>query len=289
MPSLIPDLSRHRARRHHGRGEHHHGLIHGVRRNGDCILPVRRGNRREPELTLGDLRARPARADRRPHGGKRDFRGAVPPPAAAGLVIVVAHVFMPVDLSAVAWLRLGLVLAASSVPLSLLGVAIGYWVSSRAALPVANIAYLGLAFAGGLFVPPQLSSPTRSSAILPLPDLQAYRRAGVERGRRCAVVAGAMALDRLLCGGCLSARRLGLSARRGRTLSLKPGRRCIESPFAPPPHEGSPPADVSGPAPNNSPIREARAWRCLHWQGERESGRAGRTGIRRSAGGTSSR
>ena len=76
--------------------------------------------------------------------------------AAAGLVILVAHVFMPVALSAAAWLRLCLVLAACSVPLSLLGAAIGYWVSSRAALPVANIAYLGLAFAGGLFVPPQL-------------------------------------------------------------------------------------------------------------------------------------
>ena len=75
--------------------------------------------------------------------------------AAAGLVIVVAHVFMPVALSSAAWLRLCLVLLASGVPLSLLGVAIGYWVSSRAALPIANIAYLGLAFAGGVFIPPQ--------------------------------------------------------------------------------------------------------------------------------------
>lgn len=76
--------------------------------------------------------------------------------AAAGLVVLVAHLFMPVALGAAAWLRLGLVLLAGSVPLSLLGVAIGYWVSSRAALPVANVVYLGLAFGGGLFVPPQL-------------------------------------------------------------------------------------------------------------------------------------
>lgn len=75
--------------------------------------------------------------------------------AAAGLVILVAHAFMPVALNAVAWMRLCLVLLASSVPLSLMGVAIGYWVSSRAALPLANIVYLGLAFAGGLFIPPQ--------------------------------------------------------------------------------------------------------------------------------------
>ena len=76
--------------------------------------------------------------------------------AAAGLVVLVAHFVMPVALDAAAWLRLGLVLLAGSVPLSLLGVAIGYWVSSRAALPAANVVYLGLAFGGGLFVPPQL-------------------------------------------------------------------------------------------------------------------------------------
>ena len=74
---------------------------------------------------------------------------------AAGLVILVAHIFMPVALGAVAWLRLCLVLLAGSVPLALLGIAIGYWVSSRAALPIANIVYLGLAFGGGLFLSPR--------------------------------------------------------------------------------------------------------------------------------------
>ena len=76
--------------------------------------------------------------------------------AAAGLVIAVAHVFMPVALGAGAWLRLGLVLAAGSVPFALLGIAIGYWVSSRAALPVANVVHLALAFGGGLFLSPRL-------------------------------------------------------------------------------------------------------------------------------------
>ncbi len=75
---------------------------------------------------------------------------------AAGLVVFVAHLFMPVALGAAAWVRLGLVLLAASVPLALLGIAIGYWVSHRAALPVANIVYLGLAFGGGLFISPRL-------------------------------------------------------------------------------------------------------------------------------------
>ena len=76
--------------------------------------------------------------------------------AAAGLVILVAHALMPVVLGAGAWVRLGLVLVAASVPFALLGIAIGYWASSRAALPVANIVYLGLAFGGGLFMSPRL-------------------------------------------------------------------------------------------------------------------------------------
>lgn len=75
---------------------------------------------------------------------------------AAGLVVIVAHVLMPVALGAAAWLRLGLVLVAASVPFALMGIAIGYWVTFRAALPVANIVYLGLAFGGGLFLSPRL-------------------------------------------------------------------------------------------------------------------------------------
>ena len=74
---------------------------------------------------------------------------------AAALVILVAHVCMPVDLGATAWLRLCLVLLAASVPLALLGIAIGYWVPPRAAMPLANVAYLGLAFGGGLFISPE--------------------------------------------------------------------------------------------------------------------------------------
>ena len=75
---------------------------------------------------------------------------------AAGLVVGTAHIFMPVALGAGAWLRLALVLVAGSIPLALFGIAIGYCVSSRAALPVANIIYLGLAFGGGLFISPEL-------------------------------------------------------------------------------------------------------------------------------------
>lgn len=50
---------------------------------------------------------------------------------------------------------LGLALLLGSVPPGLLGIALGYWVQAKAALPAANLLYLGLAYAGGLWVPPK--------------------------------------------------------------------------------------------------------------------------------------
>ena len=89
------------------------------------------------------------------------FAGSVVPAVlfaavAAGLVMGVAHLVMPVRIGIEAGLRLTLVLLAGSAPLALLGIAIGYWVPPRAALPVANLVYLGFAFGGGLFLPPRL-------------------------------------------------------------------------------------------------------------------------------------
>ncbi len=76
--------------------------------------------------------------------------------ASAGLVIVVAHLLIPVSLDGRSWFRFCAVLLAGSIPLALLGVAIGYWVPVRAAMPLANVVYFGLAFGGGLFIPPSL-------------------------------------------------------------------------------------------------------------------------------------
>src|SRR3712207_9564723 len=46
------------------------------------------------------------------------------------------------------------VLLAGSVPFALLGIAIGYWLPPRGALPTANLLFLGLAYAGGLLAGP---------------------------------------------------------------------------------------------------------------------------------------
>ena len=71
--------------------------------------------------------------------------------ASATLVVVVAVVTTPVHLDAGGWGRFALTIAAGSVPFALFGIALGYWLSPKGALPVANLLFIGLAYAGGLF------------------------------------------------------------------------------------------------------------------------------------------
>lgn len=74
--------------------------------------------------------------------------------ASVGVVIAVAVPTTSPDLSGSEWARLLLSLAAGSVPFTLLGIALGYWLSPKGALPIANILYLALAYAGGLWTGP---------------------------------------------------------------------------------------------------------------------------------------
>jgi ABC-2 type transport system permease protein len=76
---------------------------------------------------------------------------------AAASVLVVVAIAVPTtqpSLRLSDWSRLVLALLAGSVPLGLLGVAIGYWVPPRGALAVANVLYLTLAYVGGLWTGP---------------------------------------------------------------------------------------------------------------------------------------
>jgi ABC-2 type transport system permease protein len=74
--------------------------------------------------------------------------------AAVGIVVAVAVPVTHPHLAAAQWSRLVLALAAGGVPFTLLGVALGYWVPPKSALPVANILYLGLSYVGGLWTGP---------------------------------------------------------------------------------------------------------------------------------------
>ena len=55
--------------------------------------------------------------------------------------------------------RAGLALLVGSIPFALLGIAFGYWLPPRAALPVANILYLPLAVGGFLWMRPDERVP----------------------------------------------------------------------------------------------------------------------------------
>jgi ABC-2 type transport system permease protein len=87
--------------------------------------------------------------------------------ASAGLVALTGVATTDAHLSPARWVGLVVALAIGAVPFALLGVALGYWASPRGALPVANILYLVLAFAGGLWTTPA-HLPSAVASVSPL-------------------------------------------------------------------------------------------------------------------------
>lgn len=75
---------------------------------------------------------------------------------AVGVLIVVALLSTEAGMGAGAWLRMLFAVLVGSIPMAALGVAIGYWSNPKAALPIANLLYILLAFLGGIFLRPEL-------------------------------------------------------------------------------------------------------------------------------------
>jgi ABC-2 type transport system permease protein len=73
----------------------------------------------------------------------------------AAIVALVACAFTPIDLTLVQWLRVLVYAIAGGIPFVLIGITIGYWASARASVPLATAVNLLLAYAGGLWMPPQ--------------------------------------------------------------------------------------------------------------------------------------
>jgi ABC-2 type transport system permease protein len=71
--------------------------------------------------------------------------------ASAAVVVAVGLALTSARLDTGQWLRVVIALAYGTIPFGLLGLAIGYWLTPKGALPVANILFLGLAFLGGLW------------------------------------------------------------------------------------------------------------------------------------------
>ena len=87
--------------------------------------------------------------------------------ASAAVVVVLGVATTDAHLRPVRWGALVLALVIGAVPFALLGIALGYWASPRGALPVANILYLVLAFAGGLWTTPA-NLPSSVASVSPL-------------------------------------------------------------------------------------------------------------------------
>lgn len=69
------------------------------------------------------------------------------------LLFGAASAWAGVRLEAGAWLRLALTLLVGGLAFAPLGFSLGYWASPRGAAPIANLVYLPLSFASGLFFP----------------------------------------------------------------------------------------------------------------------------------------
>jgi ABC-2 type transport system permease protein len=82
----------------------------------------------------------------------------------AGLVLATAAAASFSSFGLAAWGRFLLALVAGAVPVSLLGIALGYWVPAKGALPVANVVYLVFSYAGGLWTEPR-RLPSAAEAV----------------------------------------------------------------------------------------------------------------------------
>jgi ABC-2 type transport system permease protein len=113
------------------------------------------------------LRTLPLSAGQRLSG--RALSAAVFAVAAAAIVIVEAHVINPVRVPVGQWLPWIGALLVGSLTVAIVGIAIGYWASPRAATSLATLAWLLLAYMGGLWeTPSELPSWTDSiSPYLP--------------------------------------------------------------------------------------------------------------------------
>ena len=88
---------------------------------------------------------------------------------AAAVLVAVALGVTSATLPPLGWLELSVALLAGTVPFALLGIALGYWAPVKGALPLANLLYLVLSYAGGLWLRPgELPKPVGAvSRLLP--------------------------------------------------------------------------------------------------------------------------
>ena len=76
--------------------------------------------------------------------------------ASAMGVIFLAVNFTPIDMSQHQWIEFVFWLLSGGLSFCIMGLAVGMWASEKSALPIGNLIYLPLSFAGGLWKPPEI-------------------------------------------------------------------------------------------------------------------------------------
>ena len=71
-------------------------------------------------------------------------------------IAIIALLFTSTDLSLAEWIKFFFLLHIAGLPFCFMGLCLGFWFSEKSALPVGNLIYLPLSFAGGLWKPPQI-------------------------------------------------------------------------------------------------------------------------------------
>ena len=71
-------------------------------------------------------------------------------------IIVLAVLFTKAHMSAFEWMKFLFVLQMAGIVFCFMGLSLGYWSSEKSSLPIGNLIYLPLSFAGGLWKPPNI-------------------------------------------------------------------------------------------------------------------------------------
>ena len=84
-------------------------------------------------------------------------------------IAIISILFTSTDLSFAEWIKFFFLLHIVGLPFCFMGLCLGFWFSEKSALPVGNLIYLPLSFAGGLWKPPEIlpKSLQSISEILP--------------------------------------------------------------------------------------------------------------------------
>ena len=84
-------------------------------------------------------------------------------------IAIISILFTSTDLSLMEWIKFFFALHLAGLPFCFMGLCLGFWFSEKSVLPMGNLIYLPLSFAGGLWKPPKIlpESLQNISVILP--------------------------------------------------------------------------------------------------------------------------